>query len=67
MFGAGGAVQDRPDLGEQLAEADLADAGQRGQQPGLGVLGEPLADRPVEFGDGGKQRRGEQLDCAPTT
>jgi hypothetical protein len=50
-----------PELGEELAEAELAHAGQPGEQAGLGVLAEPVADRLVELADGGKHGR-QQLD-----
>jgi hypothetical protein len=50
-----GAVQDRADLGHDLGQADLADARERGQQPGLGMPQQPGSQRPIEFGDGGKQ------------
>jgi hypothetical protein len=37
MLGAGNALQDRPDLGEQLGEVDGGDTGQRRQQLGAWV------------------------------
>src|SRR4029450_7149724 len=36
LVGAGGAVKDRAELGQQLGEADLAGVGQGGEQPCLG-------------------------------
>jgi hypothetical protein len=38
VFGAAGTVQDRAQFGEELGVAELADAGQSGQQAGLGML-----------------------------
>jgi hypothetical protein len=55
VLGAAGPVQDRADLSQQLGVAELADARKPRQQLGLGVGGQPLADRLVEVGDGGQQ------------
>jgi hypothetical protein len=61
VLGAAGAVQDRAQFGEELGVAELADAGQSGQQADLGMLAQPVADGLVEFGNGGQQG-GQQLD-----
>jgi hypothetical protein len=61
VLGAAGTVQDGAQFGEQLGVAELADAGQSGQQADLGMLAQPVADGLVEFGNGGQQG-GQQLD-----
>jgi hypothetical protein len=60
VLGAAGTVQDRAQFGEQLGVAELADAGQSGQQADLGMLAQPVADGLVEVGNGGQQG-GQQL------
>jgi hypothetical protein len=50
VLGAVDAVQDRPDLGQQLSEVDGADPGPRGQQLGPWVAGDALGDRRLELG-----------------
>jgi hypothetical protein len=57
-FGAGlvdcvDAVEDRTDLGEQLGQVDGADARERGQQLGSGVLVDALPDQIFQIGNGG--------------
>jgi hypothetical protein len=60
VLGAAGTVQDRAQFGEELGVAELADAGQSGQQADPGMGAQPVADRLVEFGNGGQQG-GQQL------
>ena len=55
VLGAAGTVQDGAQFGEQLGVADLADAGQSGQQADLGMVAQPVADGLIEFGNGGQQ------------
>jgi hypothetical protein len=59
-------LQDGADLGDELGEVDLADAGHGGKQPGLGVAEQAGAKGAVEVGDGGKQGA-QQPDLAPTS
>ena len=61
VLGAVDAVQDRPDLGEQLGQVDGADPGQRGQQLGAWMAGDARGDRGLELGDG-HQQGAQQLD-----
>ncbi len=42
VLGAAGTVQDRAQFGEQLGVAELADAGQSGQQADLGMVAQPV-------------------------
>jgi hypothetical protein len=60
VFSAAGTVQDRAQFGEQLGVAELADAGQSGQQASLRMVAQPVADGLIEFGNGGQQG-GQQL------
>jgi hypothetical protein len=61
VLGAVNAVQDRPDLGQQLGQADGADSGQRGQQLGAWVAGDPRGDRRLELGDD-REQGAQELD-----
>jgi hypothetical protein len=51
VLGAAGPVQDGADLGDDLAEVDLADVGRGRQELGLGMAQECRADGTVEIGD----------------
>jgi hypothetical protein len=49
-----GPVQDRADLGQDLGQVDLADARQRLEDRGLGVLGQGGGQGPIQLGDAAK-------------
>jgi hypothetical protein len=46
-----GPVQDRADLGQDLGQVDLADARQRLEDRGLGVLAKGGGQGPIQLGD----------------
>ena len=50
-----GPVQDRADLGQDLGQVDLADARQRLEDRGLGVLAQGGGQGPIQVGDAAKQ------------
>jgi hypothetical protein len=50
-----GPVQDRADLGQDLGQVDLADARQRLEDRGLGVLAKGGGQGPIQVGDAAKQ------------
>lgn len=50
-----GPVQDRADLGQDLGQVDLADARQRLEDRGLGVLAQGGGQGPIQLGDAAKQ------------
>jgi hypothetical protein len=55
LLGVVDTLQDGADLGDQLGEVDLADAGHGGKQLGLGMAEQASTKGSVEVGDGGKQ------------
>ena len=55
LLGVVDAVQDGADLGDELGQVDLADAGHGGEQPGLGVANQAGTQGAVQVGDGAKQ------------
>jgi hypothetical protein len=50
-----GPVQDRADLGQDLGQVDLADARQRLEDGGLGVLATGGGQGPIQLGDAAQQ------------